>query len=89
MIGDRTNPLKNCGAHGFLAGSYGGELKVGDKVEVRFSVPIVGVAREFSGLARVLRVDEDRAQIAGHMEAMGEQWSSAALDAYFRRDWQK
>ncbi len=62
---DRVYPLKNWSAHGFLAGSYGGELKVGDKVEIRVSVPFVGVAREFSGLARVVRVDEDRAEIGG------------------------
>ncbi len=85
----RVYPLKNWSAHGLLAGSYGGELKVGDKVEVRLSVPFVGVAREFSGLARVVRVDEDRAEIAGNLEAVGEEWSSDALDAYFRRDWEK
>lgn len=82
-------PLKNWSAHGALAGSYGGELKVGDKVEIRISVPFVGVAREFSGLARVVRVDEDRAEVAGFMEVVGEEWSSDALDAYFRRDWEK
>lgn len=86
---DRVYPLKNWSAHGFLAGSYDGELKVGDKVEIRVSVPFVGVAREFSGLARVVRVDEDRAEIVGYMEAMGAEWSSEALDAYFRRDWEK
>ncbi len=85
----RVYPLKNWSEHGALAGSYGGELKVGDKVEVRLSVPFVGVAREFSGLARVVRVDQGRAEIAGHMEVVGEEWSSDALDAYFRRDWEK
>ena len=57
-------------------------------MEVRFSVLLVGVARDFSGLARVVRVDEDRAEIARYMEAMGEEWSSDAFEGYIRRDWE-
>jgi hypothetical protein len=83
----RAYPLKNWSAHGFLAASYAGELKAGDEVEVGIAVPFVGTMREFEGKARVIRVDEERGEIAGYLETMGEDWSDEALAQYFRVNW--
>lgn len=83
----RAYPLVNWSAHGFLASTYGGGLKPGDEVEIGIAVPFVGTMREFEGKARVIRVDEERGEIAGYLEAMGEDWSDEALAQYFRVNW--
>ncbi len=83
----RGYPLMNWSARGFLAGSYGGGLKPGDEVDIGIAVPFVGTMREFEGKARVIRVDEERGEIAGYLEAMGEDWSDEALAQYFRMNW--
>jgi hypothetical protein len=82
VIGDQTYPLKNWSTRGFLASSYTGDHKEGDRISVRFSVLFVERQLEFSGEARVIRVDAERQELAGLLVLMGEEWNDA-FSRYF------
>ncbi len=82
VIDDQTYPLKNWSTRGFLAMSYTGNHKEGDRISVRFSVLFVERQLEFSGEARVIRVDAERQELAGLLVLMGEEWNDA-FSRYF------
>ncbi len=86
-IDGTSYPLKNWSSGGFLALSYSGDHEVGDAVEIVFKVPFVGLYREFTGSANVVRVIENEGEIAGLLITMDDQWSNDALKRYFRMDW--
>ena len=82
VIGDQTYPLKNWSTRGFLASSYTGDHKEGDRISVRFSVLFVERQLEFSGKARVIKVDAERQELAGRLVVMGHEWNDA-FSRYF------
>ncbi len=82
VIDDQTYPLKNWSTRGFLASSYTGDHKEGDRISVRFSVLFVERQLEFSGEAQVIRVDAGRQELAGLLVLMGEEWNDA-FSRYF------
>ncbi len=82
VIGDQTYPLKNWSTRGFLASSYTGDHKEGDRISIRFSVAFVERQLEFSGEARVIRVDAEAQELAGLLVLMGEEWNDA-FSRYF------
>ena len=82
VIDDQTYPLKNWSTRGFLAMSYTGDHKEGDRISVRFSVLFVERQLEFSGEARVIRVDAESGELAGLLVLMGEEWNDA-FSRYF------
>ena len=82
VIGDQTYPLKNWSTRGFLASLYTGDHKEGDRISVRFSVSFVERQLEFSGEARVIRVDAESQELAGLLVVMGDEWNDA-FSRYF------
>ena len=82
VIGDQTYPLKNWSTRGFLASSYTGDLEEGDRISIRFSVLFVKRQLEFSGTARVTRVDAELQELAGRLMLMGDEWNDA-FSRYF------
>ena len=82
VIGDQTYPLKNWSTRGFVASSYTGDHKEGDRISVSFSVLFVNRQLEFSGKARVVRVDAELQELAGRLVLMGDEWNDA-FSRYF------
>ncbi len=82
VIGDQTYPLKNWSTRGFLASSYTGDHEEGDRISVSFSVLFVNRQLEFSGKARVIRVDAELQELAGRLVVMGDEWNDA-FSRYF------
>ncbi len=82
VIGDQTYPLKNWSTRGFVASSYTGDHREGDRISVSFSVLFVNRQLEVSGKARVVRVDAEHQELAGRLVAMGAEWNDA-FSRYF------
>ena len=82
VISDQTYPLANWSTRGFLASSYTGDHKKGDRISVSFSVLFVNRQLEFSGKARVIRVDAELQELAGRLMVMGDEWNDA-FSRYF------
>ncbi len=82
VIGDQTYPLKNWSIRGFLASSYTGDHKEGDRISIRFSVLVVNRQLEFSGTARGLRGDAELQELEGRLVVMGDEWNDA-FSRYF------
>ena len=82
VIEDQTYPLANWSTRGFLASSYTGDHGEGDRISVSFSVLFVKRQLEFSGKARVTRVDAELQELAGRLMVMGDEWNDA-FSRYF------
>ena len=58
-------PVENWSYTGFLAGSYEGTLKAGDRVDIKFTVDTGGQDFTFSCKAMMVRVDPSLRKIVG------------------------
>jgi len=64
-IDGQSYPVENWSYTGFLAGSYAGSRKAGDRVDIRFKVGTGGQTFEFSCEAMMVRVDPESQKIVG------------------------
>ena len=61
----QSYPVENWSYSGFLAGSYAGTRKAGDRVDIRFSVGAGDQALAFACAAMMVRVDPASQKIVG------------------------
>ena len=86
-IDGKQYPLRNWSSRGFLVGDYDGGRKAADVIDIKFSVPFVGMSIEFTGKGRVLRILEETKELAGLLVEMDAEWANPTLARYFGADW--
>ena len=64
-IDGQSYPVENWSYTGFLAGSYEGTRKAGDRVDIRFTVETGGQDFAFSCKAMMVRVDPSSKKVVG------------------------
>jgi hypothetical protein len=64
-IDGRSYPVENWSYTGFLAGSYEGARKAGDRVDIKFTAETGGQGFTFSCKAMMVRVDPASRKIVG------------------------
>ena len=70
-IDGRAYPVANWSHSGFLAGSYAGDRKAGDRVDITFTVePGDGRTFAFTCKATMVRVDPEARKLVGAFVAM-------------------
>lgn len=76
-------PLKTCNSRGFVAASYDGGRKEGDKVAISFSAAVADERVEFACDAKVLGVDAEQGELVGVFVGMDRD-TRATLARHFR-----
>ena len=76
-------PLKTCNSRGFVAASYDGGRKEGDKVEITFSAAVADQRIEFACDAKVLGVDAEQGELVGVFVGMDRD-TRQAMARHFR-----
>ncbi len=76
-------PLKTCNSRGFVAASYDGGRKEGDKVAISFSAAVADERVEFACEAKVLGVDATQGELVGVFVGMDRD-TRATLARHFR-----
>ena len=64
-ISGQTWPLTDWSRNGFLASPCTADLKVGEELDIAVFVPIAGQRLEFKCPAVIIRVDEEKQEVAG------------------------
>ena len=83
QIGKRAYPVKDWSQHGFLATSCRLKRKVGDRLDIHFSMPVEGGGIETMRRAIVVRVDPKRRELAAVFATQDE--AEPAADSSGRR----
>jgi len=82
-IDGRAYPIVNWSYRGFLAGSYAGERKAGERVAITFTIEIgTGQAFAFTCKAMMVRVDPEAQKLVGAFVEM-DAATRAKLARYF------
>jgi hypothetical protein len=76
-------PLKTCNSRGFVAASYDGGRKEGDKVAISFSAAVADERVEFACDAKVLGVDATQGELVGVFVGMDRD-TRATLARHFK-----
>ena len=82
-IDGRTYPIANWSYGGFLAGSYAGDRKAGERADITFTVEIgTGRAFSFTCKAMMVRVDPEAQKLVGAFAEM-DAATRAKLSRFF------